>query len=265
VAVVHLADADYFKDLNRQLRSYDAVFYEMVGGPYTPEKAPQSRSATSSDPNLAQIQGIQQMAKNILRLEFQLDGLDYSRPNFIHADMSADEFARQSEQGQDLSNMLARALKVAQSGNIKGMPTTEAEANQMMSMLFGAMLSGDSNELKRTLAPILSESEAFMSQLEGDEGTVLISRRNQIVIDKVRETVAGRTVPGPKYDAILYGAGHMPDLEARLIDLGYRKTNTLWTHAWSIGKGVPSNEAAPGLPNLGGILGDLMRMLEEQQ
>ena len=265
VAVVHLGDAEYFKMLKFSLRPYDAVFYEMVGGPYSEEKARQSREVGSKDGNLAQIQGLQQMAKNMLGLEFQLDGLDYLAKNFVHADMTAEEFSEQSQGGQDLSNMLARAMKIAQTGKFKGMPSSEAEANRMMMMLFGAVMSGNSNELKRVLAPILSEAESFISQLEEEEGSVLISKRNQIVIDKIQDTVG----PNQKRtDAVLYGAGHMPDLEMRLKKLGYRKVSTHWSQSWKIGHGVPEKKtdgAAPNLQDLTEQLGNLLKSLQDAQ
>ena len=262
IAIVHLGDSDYYKKISDSLKIYDAVYYEMVGGPYTEEKARRSREA-ASDSTLAQLQGIQQMAKKILGLEFQLDQLDYLSPNFVHADMTEEEFSKRGSGGLDLSNMLARAMEIAQSGELKGLPKTEEEANRMMSLLFGAIMSGDSNQLKRSLAPILSEAESFISQLEGDEGSVLISQRNQIVMDVISKTSQTRTGGRAYKDAVLYGAGHMPDLEKRLLNLGYLKSNTVWTPSWTIPQGAAINKNPPSLPDLLKHLGGIMEMMKK--
>ncbi|MDF1816021.1 MAG: hypothetical protein P1V20_27725 [Verrucomicrobiales bacterium] len=263
ISVVHLGDAAYFEKLNESLKSYDIVFYEMVGGPYTEEKARLSKQAASPDDNLAQVQGLQQMAKSLLGLEFQLDGLDYLAANFVHADMTADEFSAHTEKGNGVSDLITRALKIAQSGNVKGVPATEAEANRLMSKVMGAVLTGNSNELKRSLGPILAEAESFIIQLEEEEGTVLISRRNEIVIDKIEANLSTRG-PGPKTDAVLYGAGHMPDLEIRLREMGYEKSDTEWEASWVIEEGANQNPNAPNLNDMMQQLSGLMKMMNPQ-
>lgn len=44
--VVHLGDADYFGHLNEVLKDYDAAFYEMVGGRWSPETGAVADSAS---------------------------------------------------------------------------------------------------------------------------------------------------------------------------------------------------------------------------
>ncbi len=249
VSVVHLGDTDYFKRLQQSLIHYDAVFYEMAGGPYTDEKAKMSREAGSPDGNLAQIQGLQQMAKRLLGLEFQMDGLNYNAPNFIHADLTAEEVSGIEGDKNLISGLLTRALQLAQSGKIAGLPATEVEANQLVSNLFGAVMLGDSNQLKRILGPILGEAELFMIELEEGEETVLISKRNKVAIDKILATKERRgQVAGN--DAILFGAGHMPDLERRLLGLGYDKMETTWESSWVVNQGPSTNENPPNLDEM---------------
>lgn len=264
IAVVHLADGEYFKRLKQALTPYDAVYYELVGGPYTEERA---STTVGADEDMSQIHGLQQMATRLLGLEFQLDGLDYLAPNFVHADMTEDQAPDLSAgfASEPIQDLLTRAMKIAQSGTVPGMPSTEADANRLMTQVMGAALTGNSNQLKRSLGPILGEAESFISALEneGEEGTILISKRNAIVIDKINETVASRP-PGPKTDAVLYGAGHMMDLEDRLVEMGYTKTNTVWQSAWVIDEGANRNQKAPSLDELMKQIGDLMGIINSQ-
>ncbi len=264
IAVVHLADAEYYRMLRFALRPYDAVFYEMVGGPYTEEKARAQPGEEADSGELGQVRAFQNMAKKMLGLEFQMDGIDYLQPNFVHADLTAREFLEESGGSLDFANVLARAMQLAESGRIEGMPETEAEANQLMMMLFGAMMSGDTNLLKRTLGPILSQAEAFLVELEEDEGSVLISRRNEIVMERIFETLAA-SGDRERTDAVLYGAGHMPDLEARLLDAGYEKVSTHWSQSWKIDPVGSSTASEPSLNDMSKKLGDLLESLESAE
>lgn len=265
IAMVHLGDAEYFQRLNQSLRAYDTVFYEMVGGPYTREKARLSREAVDADSSLAQVHNLQNMAKSLLGLEFQLDGVDYFADNFVHADMTEEQFLEATGGGEALlSDMLARAMKVAQTGQLPGLPSSEAESNQMMMLMLGALMSGDSNLLKRSLGPILAEAEAFISRMEEDEGSVLISKRNEIVIEKIEEAVVV-TAGEPFTVAVIYGAGHMPDLENRLEALGYQKTRTVWEPSWLIGPGPSEKGDAPTVQDMMNQVGGLMKMLEGEE
>lgn len=265
IAMVHLGDAEYFQRLNQALESYDTVLYEMVGGPYTREKARLSREAVDGDSSLAQVHNLQNMAKSLLGLEFQLDGIDYFAENFVHADMTEEQFMEATGGGDAvLSDMLARAMKVAQAGQLPGLPSSEAESNQMMMLMFGALMSGDSNLLKRSLGPILAEAETFIARMEEDEGSVLISQRNKIVIEKIEETEM--TTAGESLQvAVIYGAGHMPDLENRLEALGYQKTRTVWEPSWLIGPGPSENGNAPAIQDMMNQVGGLMKLLEGEE
>lgn len=262
IAMVHLGDTEYFQRLNQNLKAYDTVLYEMVGGPYTREKARLSREAVDADSSLAQVHNLQNMAKSLLGLEFQLDEIDYFAENFVHADMTEDQFLEATGGGDAvLSDMLSRAMKVAQAGQLPGLPASEAESNQMMMLMFGALMSGDSNLLKRSLGPILAEAEAFIARMEEGEGSVLISKRNEIVIEKIEETEAS-AAGDPLKAAVIYGAGHMPDLENRLEALGYEKTRTVWEPSWLIGAGPSEKGDAPTVQDMINQVGGLMKMLE---
>ncbi len=250
VGVVHLGDAAYYEALNKRLATYDTVLYEMVGGPHRKEETPPEAAS-----EMASLRQLQQLAKSFLGLEFQLDAIDYSVSNFVHADVAWDEFeALMEARNETLMTLFTRASSLAEEGKVSGLPSDEAAMQSLTKRLFGAVLTGNSAELKRSVAPFLSEAETFIAQIEGDDGTVLVSERNRVVMEKFDEV---RAAKGPGSYAIFYGAGHMPDFESRLLAEGFQKRETVWLDAWVIPPGASA--AAPGASPLDGAL----RLLSE--
>ena len=88
VAAVHIGEREYFSTLNQLFRTYDVVLYELVAPPNA--RVPQSGGRPSGAIGTAQ-QGL----TKLLGLQFQLDQIDYTARNFVHADLSPQEFNRQ--------------------------------------------------------------------------------------------------------------------------------------------------------------------------
>ena len=113
--------------------------------------------------------------------------------------------------------------------------TDEAAANRMLSGLMAGIASGNTAEFKRSMAPLLGEAEALITHIEGDDGTVIVTERNKIVMSVLaRELKAGH-----EQVAIFYGAGHLPDLEQRLKDAGFQRDTGVWMTAWEITDPAP--------------------------
>jgi predicted regulator of Ras-like GTPase activity (Roadblock/LC7/MglB family) len=231
VAAVHIADAAYYKQLNREFQAYDAVLYELVA----PEgKRPKPGDHPSDNP----LSMIQNGMKDILDLEFQLNGIDYTRKNMVHADMSPDEFAKSMRQrGESAWTIFGRILGYALAKqNQTGGDVDGAE-------LLAAMFSKNrAMALKRLVAEQFQESEDALAALEGPKGSTLISGRNQVAIAVLRKEIAA----GKIKIAIFYGAGHMPDFQKRLRDdFGMKPVSTRWLAAWNLkAEPKPSPKAA---------------------
>jgi hypothetical protein len=89
----------------------------------TPPPAP-AKPAPPVAADLSMVAGIHQMVKKTLRLEFQLEAIDYLAPNFVHADVSMEEFARLREsRGESMLTLMARAIQA----EIMGSARTSAE------------------------------------------------------------------------------------------------------------------------------------------
>ncbi len=221
VAAVHIAEKSYYEQLNREFEGYDAVLYELVA----PEEssAPRPGDPGGNHP----ISLLQNGMKDLLALEFQLKGIDYTRKNMVHADMSPDQFAESMRnRGESAMTMLVRMLGYALTRQSES--TGGVSDGRLLLALF------DKNRalaLKRVLAEQFENSEGAMTALEGPAGSTLISGRNTVALEVLRKEIAA----GKRKIAIFYGAAHMPDLQKRLrSEFGLTPTGIRWLVAWNL-------------------------------
>src|SRR5262249_9437630 len=81
-----IGDKDYYKKLNKQFQQYDVVLYELVAQPGT--VIPKGGRKTDNPLSL-----IMQVVKMVLDLELQTERIDYTKKNFVHADLSPEQMA----------------------------------------------------------------------------------------------------------------------------------------------------------------------------
>jgi len=219
VGVIHIAERSYYEELNKRLHQYDVVLYELV--------APEGTRVTPGTRSAHPVSIIQRSMTDFLGLVFQLDAIDYQRPNFVHADMSPEEFTRSMEEkGENLWTMFFRAF---------GYEFARSQARQSGSNdldFLRALFSKDRQlEMKRLFAEQLAEDvEGQIRALEGPQGSPLISGRNEKVLEVLREQIA----QGHRRIAIFYGAGHMYHFHERLVELGLVPVKTKWLNAWDL-------------------------------
>ncbi len=242
VAAIHVADKAYYQTLNQRFPAYDAVLYEMIKikkprpstaktGPIPPKNRP---NPATKNPRLTGQMLAAQMQKamqSLLKLQSQVEEIDYSPANFIHADMDAATFARLQNQKKEnfLTLMLQSALqerRMQLSGQAR--PPSLAE-------IFRVFSSGDrAHSLKWLFARQLDQVELMLSGIDqglDGRGSVIISQRNQVALHVLDQQLRQ---PQKRNIAIFYGAAHMPDLEKHLRQRGFRKTNHQWLPAWNL-------------------------------
>lgn len=220
ISAIHVAEPDFFAGLNRRFQAYDAVLYELVApkGTRIPRGGVRQQSAVSL------LQGGMTQA---LGLSFQLDEIDYTRPNLVHADMTPAEFAQSmQDRGESLGKMFFRAVGQAmarQSGDVAG--ATDVR-------LLTAMFSDHrEHELKLILAEEFANLGGVMVVYEGPNGSTLVTERNKKALDVLRAQLAA----GKKRLAIFYGAGHMSDMAERLArDFDMQQQHVEWLLAWDL-------------------------------
>lgn len=242
-------------------------------GELSPDSPLSALSGGNANP-LAALGDLQAMAKKILGLEFQLDAIDYGAPNFVHADLDWEQFEELADgQQEDFASLLARAMELLESGALPGLPSGEAALEQLLQTMLLAVTTGNSAELKRTVAPVLGEAEGFIAELEAEGGTIVIGERNRHVVEQLEKALAGdgvgvaggRSAP-PRSVAIFYGAGHMPDLEERLLARGFAKEDSGWLDAWTIEDSAPGAEGESPASLLPGLLfenPELFKLIQE--
>jgi len=232
VAAVHIADQSYYDGMNRTFKDYDAVLYEMVKPKDAAPPQPGEERAGGS-----MISTIQRFMKDTLELKFQLDAVDYTAPNFVHADLDAETFQKmEEERGESIWTLMLQQM-------LKQMANPPANQQEIgFGELLAALTSPDhARQLKLLLGKQFGDIEAQMS---GFGGTVLIDERNKACFK-----VLDREIEGGKKDlGIFYGAGHMSDMEKRLLERGFHKTDQQWRVAWNMSEGAAKDNAPSDSP-----------------
>ncbi|MCH2059785.1 MAG: hypothetical protein MK183_04085 [Verrucomicrobiales bacterium] len=227
IGAVHIADKPYYSALNTQFKQYDALLYEMVGG--DPENPPSKEQLQSSKNNL--MRTLQSSFGKMMKLDFQLDHIDYTAKNFVHADMSFETFQkRQKAKGENLFSLMLKAQKQA--------PSNKSQ-NLNLSAILKLLLNNDPTEMKIELGRQFQDVESIIAGIEGPDGSVLVAERN-ITALKVMERERKN---GKKNMGIFYGAAHLPDFDKRLREeLGFKRGKAIWHPAWTIKKTSSQNK-----------------------
>jgi hypothetical protein len=239
VAAVHVGEPAYFRDLAKTFDGYDAVLYELVKpkdatlpGAKPAAAAAEGAEERKSLPKIrggAAVGGLQSFMKNALKLDFQLDAIDYTKPNFVHADLDVETFNKlQAERGESIFGLMLRSI-------VREMTREHAEGESDGPSIFeilAAMKSPDSaRQYKLLLARQFGEMERQIEGMDGESGSVLIAERNKVALKVLRQTIA----QGKRAIGVFYGAGHMRGIEKELVEtLGFKRTGVEWRVAWDM-------------------------------
>lgn len=218
IGAVHIGEKAYYDRLNETFEDYETLLYELVAPPDS--KVPEK----SRGPSLSVIGAGQQGMQNLLGLEFQLEGIDYGKANFVHADMSPAEFDQSmKDRGESWSKMYFRSVgfgAVQQSQN-------DATGFGMLAALFS---SNRELQLKRAFAEQLGDMRMAVGALGGKEGSTILTERNRVALEKLDEILKD----GDRVVGVFYGAAHLPDMEERLLARGFVRDQTTWMEAWDL-------------------------------
>lgn len=252
IGAIHIADKAYYQDLNRRFKAYDVLLFEMVGGEKlgrqpAPKPAAEN-SAISEDPpaeaakeaaeakpaaSVSALRRIYTLTATFLGLTGQAEQIDYTQPNFVHADLTQAEFERmQKERGESLLGFVLKAAKDGQGAARQPDP----------GKLLKAMLSGQSNLMKLELIHTLGQGGDQIAAFAGE--SVILTDRNARCLEVLeRELKAGSGKIG-----IFYGAAHFADLAKHLEDQGFKRTHQEWLTAWDIPKPEAEKQPEPAEP-----------------
>ncbi len=221
VSAIHVAEPDFYAQLNREFARYEVVLYELVA----PEGARVPKGGGHGAANPVSL--IQRGLTDLLELQFQLDGIDYTPENFVHADMSPEQFARSMrDRGESFGDMFFRMMGYNLARQSEGAGTT-SDAQLLMALFSGNRAMA----LRRVMAEQFDTMQGAFNVIDGPDGSTLIAERNKVALDVLRKQLdAGR-----QKVAIFYGAGHMDDMVARLRDdFGLAPAEVRWVTAWKL-------------------------------
>lgn len=223
VGAVHIGDSAYYAKLNRMFRQYQALLYELVAPEGT--RVERGRGTSNAHPVGAMQNGISSM----FELEHQLEQVDYTRPNFVHADMSPEEFGKSmADRDESFMQMYARMM-----GQAIAQQTEQASQGVSTDLdIFTAMFSQDRpRKLKIAVAKQFESMESVLSGMSGPEGSTLITERNKRALAVLKKQLK----LGKRKIGIFYGAGHLNDMHERLVkDFGMQPVGIAWVEAWDL-------------------------------
>lgn len=226
IGAVHIGDKAYYEELNKIFKGYDRVLYEMV-------KPKKMDPAKPRDPKRKQsgISTLQNFMGEKLELEFQLDIVDYGAKNFVHADMTPTQFAkRQKARGESMLSIMFKSFQQEMAAKRKGGGVAQVSTAELLRALFSPNFAV---EMKYIFAKQFQEMERISAGLDTDEGSVILTERNDVALKVLKKELAS----GHKKLAIFYGAAHLPDMKEKLFkDFGYQQTGTKWVIAWDLPK-----------------------------
>ncbi len=219
IGAVHVGDEVYYDLLNERFAGYDVLLYEMVK-PEGVDLANPQPQGDGETPFAMQLLGALQKGMQLaLELEYQTDRIDYSADNFVHADLSLEEFTRlQRERGETFFDLILKQM-------LRDLTNPQAaRQNQPQVSMFEIMDAMDapdrSRRLKLLFARELSRMDDMTSVFSGDGGkSVILDVRNEKALE-VMDEVLERGVDDV---GIFYGAAHLDGMEDLLEERGFER------------------------------------------
>ena len=231
IGAVHVGDKEYYQQLNKLFEQYDIVLYELVAPKGT--RIPRGGRKGGGNP-ISMLQG---MTKDVLNLASQMEEIDYTKANFVHADMSPTEMANAMKARGDnaVTVALSAMSEMMKQANLRQQEmSAETEFSQSAADIDPlALLFDPQRDTKLKTIMALQFSEVGTDLMGPSINRLLVEDRNKAAMKVLQKQIVG----GHKRIAIFYGAAHLPDFDARLKqDFGMTRSGMQWLSAWDLKK-----------------------------
>lgn len=224
VSALHVAEPSFYAGLDKTFKTYDVLLYEMIKPKGAPPPQPGQKSTST-------VSMIQRFLKDTLKLDFQLDDIDYSQQNFVNADLDYETFSKlQSERGESIVGIMIQSMLREWTKEMTGEDNSKASQMTLFDLLAALKAPDRPRQLKLLMAKQFDDIEDQMSGLTGPNGSVIITERNKAAIAEVKQQID----EGKKNIGLFYGAGHMRDMEERLLAMGFHRTGIEWRVGWDM-------------------------------
>ena len=232
VAAVHVADGAFYKSLNESFKSYDSLLYELI-------KPKDMDISELHDPDrpTGWITMLQQFLKNTLKLQFQLEAINYDAPNFVHADLDAETFFQmENQRGESITGLMFKSMLQAMMD-----PANDDPTGGMGPLLLALSNPDKARGLKMMLGEQFGRMDDMLAGMEGPDGSVLLTERNKACMKVLRERLA----KGDRRIGIFFGAGHLRGMEQIMTSqMGFKQVGEpKWRIAWDM-TGPPATQPA---------------------
>lgn len=215
VGALHIADEEYYTKLNEDFKKYEVLLYEKIGGGKSQNRFLRFLGRLKSRILEPTHYIGRSVMTYLLRLKNQRSAVDYLASNFVHADFTLKEYSAAKKE-------FARLNKTAKNKK------SEKDLDTSFDGGITAVFTRDSEKLKRMSLPVLMRKS--VEKKEDYELTIV--RRNTKCFSVLDKQIKG----GKKNIGIFYGAGHLPDMEQRLLKRGFKKVSHTWRDAWHVSK-----------------------------
>lgn len=224
VGAIHVGDAAYYADLNQRFLTYQVLLYELVA----PEGTVIPKGSRARSDNAMGL--MQNGMKDLLDLEHQLEKVDYTARNFVHADMSPEELlASMKSKGESVISMYFRLMGQAIGEQTKQQVKGKSTELDLMQAMFAT--EDRPRKLKIAMASQMTELEGLLTSFGGEKGSSLIHERNRVALEVMAEQIKR----GKRRLGIFYGAGHLADMDKRLRDqYDMQQISKEWVTAWNL-------------------------------
>ena len=244
VGVTHIGESNYYSNIQMFLDKMTVVLYEGVGFSETKQNQSTESQNTSTHKNIAKKKStdssFQSKLAYSLGLNFQLDAIDYDRPNFKNCDMTVSQ----------LQNVFTAQVATNKSMSTEGLREWEkikqlyqGESLSTILMEYALKLIGSNPRMIALVKILFIET---LGKIQGDINNwsglppgikdlfqVLIQERNNLITSQLKEELS--KCKRNSRIALFYGAAHMSDLEKRLVkELNYRPLDQIWYKAFSV-------------------------------
>ncbi|MDJ0523234.1 MAG: hypothetical protein QNJ90_14285 [Planctomycetota bacterium] len=231
VGAVHIADRSFYREVQKVLEDAGTVLFEGVK-PKGTSNAEFDRGPPPDKPKSA-IRELQERMARWLGLAFQLDGITYRRPHFVHADVTTDELEGEDDETKEQVKESSRSGIFAQARFMNGLLKL---AGPLFDLLLGRGKSAGPlrSGLKESMAEMLGtmDMEERIRRSDPERVAWILDHRNEVAIKRLKEQLEQKA-KGPI--AIFYGAAHMPGLEKALVEeMGYTRAGARWLRAWRV-------------------------------
>ena len=222
IGAIHVGEKHYYDQLNKSFEQYDVVLYELVAPEGTViEKG--HKQGISLDVVAGSQSGLQKM----LGLTHQLEQIDYTVDNFVHADMSPKEFSeKMAERDESFMKMYFRSI--GQGLAMQGQPGQTSD----LSLIIALFSKDRERKLKAMMAQQFEQMDGLPDVMSGEDGSTIIHLRNDKALDVLEKELENSS---NQKIGIFYGAGHFDDMEQKMMErFKFKRVGEEWLDAWNL-------------------------------